>query len=146
MLFIYLIFHLFLKLALAVVTLINAIPFEGKKGAAEMVAPIIDAIAPGWGWGSGNGWGERQAAYDINPHFGFRQYSEMRYEPLTTPFMYSTQLAGPPGPQQPLAPIFNGQGPPYSSSLPGPLRGVGLLNGQGGYGGGNAVYDDNYLT
>jgi hypothetical protein len=30
---------------------------------------------------------EAPPAYEINPHFGFRKYFEIRYEPLTIPFM-----------------------------------------------------------
>ncbi|CAL8070169.1 unnamed protein product [Orchesella dallaii] len=85
---------------------------------------------PGWGHdengGWSGGWGEERPAYDINPHFGFRQYSEMRYEPLTVPFLYSTQVApGPPAPAPPVAPLFLGQGAPYLPAyLPGGTTGI----------------------
>jgi len=50
------------------------------------------------------------APYDINPYFGFRKYGELRYEPLTLPF-----LPGPPvavGPAN--APLSSQSSLPYS--------------------------------
>lgn len=129
-------------MSLAGCTLINATPFKDHS------PPSPPPFLPhGWGpnLGDGWGWGERPA-YDINPHFGFRQYSEMRYEPLTAPYMYSTQLSGAPAPPQPLAPIFKGEGPPNSPYLPGPIGPAGVMSPPQYMGGGNSIYDDGYST
>jgi len=32
---------------------------------------------------------EEAPGYEINPHFGFRRYFEIRYEPLSEPFVYN---------------------------------------------------------
>lgn len=34
---------------------------------------------------------ESPPLYEINPHFGFRKYFEIRYEPLTVPLEYAEQ-------------------------------------------------------
>jgi len=36
-----------------------------------------------------------QNAYEINPHFGFRRYFEMRYEPLSVPYTQPAYAGSP---------------------------------------------------
>lgn len=132
-----------LQLVILGCTLISAIPWKTEES-----PPPPPFLPHGWGPNlhQGGGWGERPA-YDINPHFGFRQYSEMRYEPLTTPYQYSTQLTGPPAPPQPLAPIFKGEGAPNSPYLPGPMSPYAAVNQAQSYMPmANSIYDDGYAT